>query len=272
MAGPQTNRTAVTHPQVGEYLRQLDAALRLVPAARATELREQITTHLDDALPPGASDQEVAEVLKGLGRPSDLAAEAMVTAGKRPWPARLSWRAWALVTAVVLAVAAVAGYLAVMLSAAPIVPDGGYSWWYTQDGQHQVRSSADGRDESTVPIRPGQQQGFAVQLYNPSDQTQTVLGTSFDTGPGCVPVQVSVSAKDPDLNGQDITSTALDFTRPGSIPPHGSRVLRVMWRSANCLEKNSYLGIDSLPLQVRVGLLTRTEVVSLQQAWTLTGK
>ena len=30
---------------------QLDAALRRVPAAQARELREQITAHLDDALP-----------------------------------------------------------------------------------------------------------------------------------------------------------------------------------------------------------------------------
>ncbi|MEP7026471.1 MAG: hypothetical protein ABJB47_22260 [Actinomycetota bacterium] len=51
-----------------------------------------------------------------------------------------------------------------------------------------------------------------------------------------------------------------------------TRVLRVLWTSRNCLEPNASLGIDHITLQVRVGLLTRSEDVSLQQAWALTGK
>jgi uncharacterized membrane protein len=71
------NRTATDHRLVIEYLRKLDEALVVLPSGAARELREQITGHLDEALPPGASDQEVAEALHRLGRPADLAAEAV---------------------------------------------------------------------------------------------------------------------------------------------------------------------------------------------------
>jgi hypothetical protein len=59
--------TALDHPLVRGYLRDLDAALRGLPAAQAGELREQITAHLDDALGPDAGDQEVAASLSRLG-------------------------------------------------------------------------------------------------------------------------------------------------------------------------------------------------------------
>ena len=42
--------TAFDHRLVRDYLRELDAAMRGLPAAQTRELREQITTHLDDAL------------------------------------------------------------------------------------------------------------------------------------------------------------------------------------------------------------------------------
>ncbi|MBO0833053.1 MAG: hypothetical protein J2P29_13890, partial [Actinobacteria bacterium] len=68
--------TALGHPLVREYLDELDAAFAALPPHRARELREQITTHLEDALPAVAGDQEVAEALRRLGKPADLAAEA----------------------------------------------------------------------------------------------------------------------------------------------------------------------------------------------------
>jgi hypothetical protein len=68
--------TALDHRLVRGYLSGLDAAMRGLPAAQARELREQIIAHLDDALGPGASDQEVAATLSRLGSPADLAAEA----------------------------------------------------------------------------------------------------------------------------------------------------------------------------------------------------
>jgi hypothetical protein len=67
---------ALDHPLVRAYLHELDSALGALPAEEACELREQITAHLDDALGAEADDQEIAAVLRRLGSPDDLAAEA----------------------------------------------------------------------------------------------------------------------------------------------------------------------------------------------------
>ena len=71
--------TIIDHPLVRDYLRELDVALRVLPAAQARELREQITGHLDEALPPDADDQEIAAALSRLGRPA--------ASPPRRWPA-----------------------------------------------------------------------------------------------------------------------------------------------------------------------------------------
>jgi hypothetical protein len=68
--------TALEHPLVRDYLRELDQALAALPAGQAAELREQIAAHLDDALPPGADDQDITLALHQLGAPAELAAEA----------------------------------------------------------------------------------------------------------------------------------------------------------------------------------------------------
>jgi hypothetical protein len=73
--------TVLGHRLVRGYLRELDAAMRGLPAAQARELREQITAHLDDALGPDAGDQEVAATLSRLGSPAGLAAEAGAASG-----------------------------------------------------------------------------------------------------------------------------------------------------------------------------------------------
>jgi len=68
--------TELDHPLVRDYLRELDNAFAVLPAEQASELREQITAHIDDALGPEAGEYEVAEVLRQLGQPGALAAEA----------------------------------------------------------------------------------------------------------------------------------------------------------------------------------------------------
>lgn len=100
--------TALDHRLVRDYLAELDAAMRGLPAAQARELREQITAHLDDALGPDAGDHEVAATLTRLGSPADLAAEAGAASGAPgPRSARSTRRArWRL--AVVIAVPLVA--------------------------------------------------------------------------------------------------------------------------------------------------------------------
>jgi len=107
--------TALDHRLVRGYLSELDAALRGLPAARARELREQITAHLDDALGPAAGDQEVAATLSRLGSPADLAAEAGAAGGSpaprsAPGIRRTRWRL-AAVIAVPVVTAATLGAL-----------------------------------------------------------------------------------------------------------------------------------------------------------------
>jgi hypothetical protein len=104
--------SAGDHWLVRDYLCELDAAMRGLPAAQARELHEQITAHLDDALPPAAGDDEVAATLSRLGSPADLAAEARAASGSTSLrPARTSrWRL-AAVIAVPTVIAAVLGGL-----------------------------------------------------------------------------------------------------------------------------------------------------------------
>ena len=107
--------TALDHRLVRDYLRDLDKAMRGLPPAQARELKEQITAHLDDALQPGAGDQEVAATLSRLGSPADLAAEAWAASGSSgPGPALSSrgvrWRLAAII-AVPAVIAAVLGAL-----------------------------------------------------------------------------------------------------------------------------------------------------------------
>ncbi len=90
------NDTALDHPLVRAYLRKLDEALASLPSRRAAELRGQIAAHLAEELPPGATDDEVADAIRRVGTPADLAREA----GARPRQTlrsvvrRHSWRFW----------------------------------------------------------------------------------------------------------------------------------------------------------------------------------
>jgi hypothetical protein len=54
--------TALDNPLVREYLHKMDAAFARLPARQGNELREQITAHITDAVPPGAPDEQVAAV------------------------------------------------------------------------------------------------------------------------------------------------------------------------------------------------------------------
>ena len=101
--------TVLDHWLVRDYLCELDAAMRGLPPTRAYELKEQITAHLDDALPPDADDYEVAATLSRLGSPADLAAEAGAASGSPGLRFALSGWRLAAVTAVIAVTAAVLG-------------------------------------------------------------------------------------------------------------------------------------------------------------------
>jgi hypothetical protein len=284
--------TSVTlgHSLVRGYLDELDAAFAALAPEQARELREQIVAHLEDALPAGAGDQEVADVLRRLGRPVDLAAEAAEQAGsaesgkpsvreispgqarrRRPWqPPRLAWPVSALIAAVVAGV----GYLIAVQTAPALQPAGSSGWWYTVDaGRSTWTAEPTGEMVNSTPIRPGQLQGFIITIINNSDWTQTVLGPAADfiAPGGHTGIRIAVTRYDRNIERGGLTRSGLSFTLPGSIPPHQIRALRLVWRTTICQVKGSGTLVNQLRLRVRIGGVTRTEAVTLDDYWTLTG-
>ena len=283
------SRTSLDHELVRDYMSQLDAALRRVPAAQARELREQITAHIDDALPPDADDGQVAAVLGRLGSPAELAADAgpagaaplealaMTIAWLRRRLARVHRRTWAVLGVIVVLAGIATGYLVYYLTPGSLELNVASGWWYPQDYNHEVFSTADGVTQTTVPLRSGQREGYFVGIDNPTGVTQTILGPAYGPdvpfdSPGSAfgVVQIGVSVFNRNINGGG-ASRSVRFTLPGVIPPGQIRLVRVLWTSNICSDGGTS-SIDTLALRVRVGWFTRTEIIPLGQAWALGGK
>ena len=262
-------------------------ALRGVPAAQADELEEQIAAHLYDAIPEDADDEQVAAVLARLGSPADLAADAgkpaiapgaalsLTATWLRRRLARVRRLTWSVVGALVVLAGLATGYLHHYLAPGPLQLGNVSAWWYARDYNREVDTSAGGASQTTVPIRSGQRQGYAVSLYNPTSVTQTILGPGYGTdvpidGAGSVVSHLGVSVPNLNVNRGGFVR-AIRFTIPGAIPPHQTRLLRVLWISDVCLMKGSSQSVDELGLRVRVGWFTRTEVVPLDEAWAVKG-
>jgi hypothetical protein len=271
--------TALDHPLIRDYLREFDAAFAGSPAGQARELREQITAHLEDALPAGASDQEVAETLSRLGSPAGLAAEAGVTALFRS-PAdktrtafgRRSGRFWTILAVAVVLVGLVTTYVVAVRTAGVLQAGGGEGWWYQRDSNHRVDTTADEARQTMVPIRPGQRQGYYIHLYNPSDWTQTVLGPADGSrlSPGSLYAQLDMSLSERLKDYGFGIPQDKRYGLPSDIPPHQYRTLRVLGTSG-CIAKGGSVGITELILKVRVGWTIRTETVVLDQGFYMSG-
>jgi len=265
--------TTLEHPLVRAYLDELAAALASLPPERAAELRDQIAAHLDEELPPLATDVQVADAIKRMGRPADLAREAGARRTLRAAIKRRSWRFWT-VMGVVLTSAGVFISLFVRVESAPALRyDGSYGWWYAQDGKHEVESQAQGYDQLTIPVRWHQRQGYYVELFNFSGYTQTILG---DAGavlwPDPATTHLAVSIMSSPSGNPPSTPEKDRYGLPVSIPPGQSRYLRVIWTSENfCVQRNGTFGTDAVTLRVRVGWITRLETITLPTEFTLTG-
>ena len=270
--------TVLEHFLVRDYLRELSAACVTLPAAQARELREQITAHLDEALPPGATDAEVEAELDRLGRPWSLAAEAAgpgwrpVARRLRNWLGHVRWWVWAALAILIPALGTGAGFLDSMKTAAPLSVLG-TGWLYPVDQARAVDTTAAGSSQTTVPVRSGQRQGIQFAVWNTSDWTQVVLGTDpiwyFDE---FTDVQVDVESG-PHLNFKGEPLRIARYLSPGVIPPHSYRFVRVSWTSNICLVGNgTETWFGDIPLRVRVGTITRTEDVNLDgQNFALAG-
>jgi hypothetical protein len=291
--------TALEHRLVRDYLTQLDVALGALPSAKARELRSQIAGHLEEALPPDVSDEDVAAVLHQLGRPADLAREAqagadprigaaVAAAARRRWVriTRSRLRTKLIVILIALLLATGATFLSTFLSA-PLPGAGGFAWWYPQDYNHEVDSTAGGAQQTTVRIRSGQWQGFAIGIYNTSNFTETIIGppTGIDSpwdSPNGGPQQprIEVSAPDRAIANGGMTRNVAFEDLPVSIPPHHYRMLRITWITSVCILggtktsnmlNDGYQAIDTIYLRVRVGWFTRTDAIPLDMAVALAG-
>jgi hypothetical protein len=279
------NEPATDRPEVRNYLGALDAALVVLPADEATELREQIRAHLDDALTPEMDEHEVAVVLERLGPPSDLVAEAAnpeppardSSDSSRRWRLRLphlSWRRWVAIVIVTALFGSALGYFVALETTPPIQFGGASGWYFPQDYKHQVLSEADGAQQTTVPIRSGQTQGILINVFNPSGWTQTVLGLAPNSvgasGPHAQVALAGAGAFDIAIYG-GLTRGPFDWSLPEAIPPHQYRLLRLVWISTDCMSAGSAAGINSVALRVRVGWFTRTETVPLLMGFYVSG-
>jgi hypothetical protein len=268
--------TVLEHPLVREYLRRVDGACAALPARQARELREQIAAHLDEALPPGADDAEVAAELARLGDPAALAVEAAGPVPRSPGArlrnrlSRLRWRAWTLIVVVVALLAAALTYVIVVQSAAPLSPGGLSAWWFPQDAARGALTTTVEGTQMSVPERYRQQQGFVIGISNDSDWTQTIEGVDPNSEPEMLPMTVSVGVGPMDGDGSYSAQTT--WVLPGSIPPHSYRVMRVLWTSNVCQIPGSSVGFTSISLRVKVGLFTRTERLQfVNMAFVITG-
>jgi hypothetical protein len=258
------------------YLRELSAACASLPAAQATELREQILAHLAEALPPGATSEQVVDELGRLGSPRVLAAAA-AGPGRRPLARRLRnrlghlrWRAWVCAAVVIAVIGSALSYVLLAFNAAPLAEASVSGWYYRQDQKLAVETQAGDATQFTVPERFGQEQGIMVGLVNNSDWTQTVVSVGPHWQPFTgQPIQTAVASG----KWADMGSAAgpLSWSSPGSIPPHSFRLLRVLWHTDICMPPGSGGSIQDVPLTVRVGIFTRTEDIHLDYSWGMSG-
>jgi hypothetical protein len=268
------------HPLVRTYLRDLDLALAPLPPQRASELRLQIRAHLADALPNKPSTHEVATVLSRLGPPAELAEEAApgtiratrVVIVTRRFGARAryaGWQSWLLTCIFVVLVGTIGAFLAAFLNP-PLLQPGGSFAWYGKESGPAVDTQAGGAEQTTVPIRSGKRQGFLLNVYNPSDVTETVLGLASTNDPFGTPLQILVSEPNPQVDLGGIVNDVF-YTLPEAIPPHQARLIVVKWTSTVCLAKGEQVGISHIELRVGVSFMTWTDDIPLDEGWYLSG-
>jgi len=264
--------TALDHPLIRAYLRELDGALASLPPQRAAELRDQIAEQLDEELPANPTDDDVADAIRRMGTPADLARDAGARPTLRSALRRRSWKFWAS-TGAVIAIAGVLIGLFVSIETAPVLYfDGSAGWWYPQDWKHEVDTEAGPSQQTMVLIRQHQRQGFFVQIFNNSGYTQTVLGYAPGSAesPGSDVAQLGISTG-ADRHYYPGDPTTQHYALPVSIPPGHSRYLRVLWTADICMSKGASQSIDQLTLRVRIGWITRTETINLLQSWAVEG-
>ncbi len=273
------------NPLVRSYLRRLDEACAGLPYDQARELTEQITGHLEDALPPDAADADVKAELTRLGTPRSLAAEAAgITPARFPrlQPAlrrvrrrlgRVRWWTWAVIAVLVPALGTGTGLLISMQTATPLFVTG-VGWLYPVDQAHATQTSIMSAFQSVVPIRSRQRQGLELSVLNFSDWTQQVLGVDPHWEDGSFgDIQVTVETGPyMHMNGAAKHGTPIYYRAGATIPPHSYRFIHITWISDLCETKDGLSTFSNIPFRIRVGSVTRTEDIPLdEQTYGLAG-
>jgi hypothetical protein len=264
------------HPVVREYLRQLNAACASLPVAQARELREQIIAHLNEALPPGATDEDVLDELGRLGSTRMLAAAAvgpgpqLLLRRLRNRIGHVRWWAWVAAAVVIAVVGSGLSYVLLALDAPPLAQGSVAGWYYLVDRARSAEEQAGTSTQYTVPERFGKEQGLIITVVNNSDWTQTVVGIPGNWTPFTYePIQTAVGSG----KWADVGSAAgpISWSSPGNIPPHSMRMLRLLWKTDICVPPGGGTAIQQVVLTVRVGIFTRTEHVPLFDTWEVSG-
>jgi hypothetical protein len=182
-------------------------------------------------------------------------------AARQPWPRRAKV---ALVGAGLAVVALVVGLLIpfvfVPLSAGNLLPVQPAIWWTAVDQSAARPGDWQGDPASVVPFRLGEQQGFLVLVANPTGQDQQIQPTD----PEELSLAVATTA------GTSSQARSLVYRPSATIPAHQSRWVRQLIRSDLCWEKGGSTAVPAVTLQVRIGWVTRTEVLPLQPQMKLT--
>ena len=184
---------------------------------------------------------------------------------------RVRWRTWVAAAVLVPALGTGAGLLISMNSAAPLTSDAA-GWLYSADQARAVEVSADADTQTTVPVRSGQRQGIEMLVWNYSDWTQVILGPGPHWQPfSDEPIQISVQTGGIVNQDGTVLSGRGSYVSPGAIAPHTARWVRVIWTSDACMPSSEVGIITVIPLQVRVGVITRTEDVTPIEGFALQG-
>jgi hypothetical protein len=269
--------TVLENVVVREYLRALSLECISLPVGQARELREQIVAHLDEALSPGATNAEVEAELARLGSARSVVAAA-AGQGRRSIARRvlnplghIPWWAWAALAVLVAAAGTWSGFLISMKTAYPLTVIGS-GWLYPVDQDSAVSTTAGFVTQTTVPARYHQRQGILLYVTNNSDWTQVILGVDPMWNAVVVSdVQVDVESG-PHLNRAGEPHSTARYLSPGVIPPHSFRVVHLSWTTEMCQGPDGENITSEVLLRVRVGVITRTEDVGINQAFALAGR
>jgi hypothetical protein len=145
---------------------------------------------------------------------------------------------------------------------APGLESGGSFGWLPPDNRAARFVPVGPYSGIVTPPRLNQPQTFAVDVYNPAPVTQTIMGLSYSTKHTAEPESLSVSTVSTAVGD---AMTVPYTSSPVAVPPHGIRTVRLTRHTAGCDtwgggagRSESYTELD---LKVRVGIVTRTEVI-----------